>query len=101
MTRQLDAKAEGKERKRRNTLVKALEYGIVDALEGEGVELLGLSLKYDAYNCLLTVRADRGGVRSVCFIGSDSVVNAFLKLYSDASRDALKWKVDQYHGSGH
>lgn len=100
MTRQADLKQEVRDTKRRDELIKALDYGIVGALESKGVELLGLSLKYDAFNCLLTVRADLGGVRSVCFIGSDSIINAFLKLASEASRDELTWKVDRYHTSG-
>lgn len=95
-----DIDREVREGKRRDELVKALDFGIVGALESKGVELLGMSLKYDAFNCLLTVRADLGGVRSVCFIGSDSIINAFLKLQSEASRDELKWKADQYHTSG-
>lgn len=100
MSRQLDLQHEVRETKRRDELVKALDFGIVGALENQGVELLGLSLKHDAFNCLLTVRADVGGVRSVCFIGSDCIINAFLKLQADASRGALKWKEDLYYVSG-
>lgn len=99
MSRQADLAMELRETKRRDALVKALDYGIVGALESQGVELLGLSLKYDAFNCLLTVRADVGGIRSVCFIGSDSIMNCFLKLESEAARHTLKWKEDRYHSS--
>lgn len=100
MTRHLDAEAEENDAKKRDALVKALAYGIHDALEYYGADLRGISIKYDEYNILLTVRAERGGIRAVCFVGSDSMTNALLKLYSDASNDALFWKPDQYHGSG-
>jgi hypothetical protein len=99
MSRQLDAESEDRYRKRIEALVRALEGGIPEALSDHGAELLGLSLKYDAHNCLLTVRADRAGLHSVCFIGSDSIINCFLKLQSEASRDSLRWKADQYHRS--
>lgn len=100
MSRQLDLKKELRESKRRDALVRALDFGIVGALQAQGIELLGLSLKYDAFNCLLTIRADCSGCRSVSFVGSDSIINCFLKAESDALRGALKWKEDSFHKSG-
>lgn len=97
MTRQLEVEQEKVAIAKRNHLVKALEFGIVGALESQGIELLGFAAKYDAFNCLLTVKAYVGGVRSVCFIGSDSIINCFLKLESEASRNELKWRPDKYN----
>lgn len=99
MSRQLDIKTEQRESLKRDELVKALEYGIVGGLQAQGIELLGFSLKYDAFNCLLTIRADVGGARSVCFIGSDSIINCFLKAQREANSHGLVWKPDQYHNS--
>lgn len=96
MTRQLDVAAEVRESKRREALIRALEYGIVGALEHQGIELRGLSIKYSAFDCLMTVRADVNGVPSVSFIGSDSMMNCFLKLESGALRMALHWREDAY-----
>lgn len=96
MSRQLDLEQEVRESKRRDALIKALDYGIVGALQTKGIELLGLSLKYDAFNCLLTIRAEKAGARCVAFVGSDSIINCFLKAESDASRGALKWKEDSF-----
>lgn len=101
MTRQADAAAEEADAKKREKLIEALSFGIHDALEYYGAELRGLSIKYDEFNILVTVRAERGGIPAVCFVGSDSMVNALVKLYSEASRDALVWKPDRYQGSGH
>lgn len=96
MSRQLDVESEVRESARRDALVKALDFGIVGALQSQGIELLGLSLKYDAFNCLLTIRADKDGARSVAFVGSDSIINCFLKAESDASRGSLRWKADSF-----
>lgn len=99
MSRLADVQAEDSEAKKRDKLVKALSFGIHDALEYYGAELRGISIKYDEFNILVTVRAERGGVRAVCFVGSDSIINALLKLYSEASRDSLVWKADAYYHS--
>lgn len=96
MSRQLDLEAEVRESARRDALVKALDFGIVGALSSQGIELLGLSIKYDAFNCLLTIRAAAAGEKKVAFVGSDSIINCFLKAESDASRNALKWKADSF-----
>lgn len=97
MTRQLEVKAEQRETAKRDQLVKVLEYGMVGALQSQGIELLGFSFKYDAFNCLMTLRADIQGKRRVCHVGSDSIINCFLKCESDARRDALCWLPDRYH----
>lgn len=97
MSRQLDIEVEARETARRDALVKALEFGIVGSLESQGIELLGIAIKYDAFNCLMTVKAFLGGKKQVAFVGSDSIMNCFLKLYSAARNDALKWRVDKYH----
>lgn len=101
MSRQGDAAAEEADAKKREKLIEALSFGIHDALEYYGAELRGLSIKYDEFNVLVTVRAERGGIGAVSFVGSDTIPNALVKLYSEASRDALVWKPDRYQGSGH
>lgn len=97
MSRQTDIKAEERETARRSALVKALDFGIVGGLESQGIELLGFAIKYDAFNCLLTIKAVVGGTRSVAFVGSDSIINCFLKAASDARNNALNWRADKYH----
>lgn len=97
MSRQLDIKVEARETAKRDLLVKVLEFGLVGALEAQGIELLGFAFKYDAFNSLMTIKADIGGVRSVCFIGSDTLINCILKAHSEACRDTLTWRADKYH----
>lgn len=100
MTRQLEVEVEERETRRRDALVKALDYGLVGALSQHGVELLGLAAKWDAWDCLITLKAEVGGVRSVAFVGSDSLINALIKCARDASQDKLKWRQDKYHEGG-
>lgn len=97
MSRQLDLEHEVRESARRDQLVQALEYGIVGALESQGIQLLGIAIKYDAFNCLLTLKADIAGERQIAFVGSDSIMNCFLKTQSEARRHALAWRPDKYH----
>ena len=99
MSRQLEVKQEQQQTAKRDLLVKVLEYGFVGALEAQGIELEGFSFKYDAFNCLMVVKATLGGKRSVAFIGSDSVINCILKAYSEARRSGLRWREDKYHTS--
>lgn len=97
MTRQHDLKLEVRETAKRDALVKALEYGLAGALESQGVGLLGFSIKYDTFNCLMTIKAVVGDVRSVAFVGSDTMINCILKADSEARRHTLHWRLDQYH----
>jgi hypothetical protein len=96
MSRQVDVVREQRETARRDALVKALEFSLSGALELNGITLLGFAVKYDAYECLLTLKADIGGTRSVSFVGSDSVMNAILKATSAAENDRLRWREDIY-----
>lgn len=98
MSRQLELKREQRETAKRDALVRALEFGIVGALESQGIELLGVAMRYEPFSVLMTVKADVGGVRSVAFVGSDSMLNCILKADSMASNQALKWREDKYHG---
>lgn len=100
MSRQLDQEQEERTAKRSAALANALDYGIVGALDALGIELMGFSIKHDAWSCLLTIRADIGGKRHIAHVGSDSIANCFLRALSDARRDALKWEACKYHRSG-
>lgn len=100
MSRQLELEAEERTAKRNQAVVAALDYGLVGALESQGIELIGFAVKHDAYNCLVTVKADIAGVRSVCFVGSDTIANCILKAQAEARRGALRWRPDKYHPSG-
>lgn len=100
MSRQLEQTGEDREVRRRDALVFALDTGLTAGLAASGVELLGLSAKWDAWDCLVTLKAEVGGVRSVAFVGSDSLINALIKCSRDAGKGKLKWREDKYRANG-
>lgn len=97
MSRQLDIEREVRETAKRDALVRALEFGLVGALETQGIQLLGIAFRYDAFNCLMTVKGYVQDTRSVAFVGSDSFINCILKADSEARRGTLRWRPDRYH----
>ena len=99
MSRQLDQKGEEREAERRKALVRALEFGLVDALNDHSILLLGFSFKYDLFNCLMTIKAVVENVTSVAFIGSDTVINCIVKADREAHQGRLYWRPDKYHQS--
>ncbi len=101
MSRQLESKGEQREKARQDALVRALEFSLVDELRTQGIELCGFAIKYQPFQCLLTLKADVSGVRSVSFVASDSMMNSIVKASSMAYHESLKWQKDKYHGSGH
>ena len=100
MSRQLDQKRELRETTRRDALIRALEFGLVGALASFGIEMLGFSIKYESFDCLLTLKAEIKGVRSVAFVSSDTIMNVLLKTDSMAANHSLRWRPDRYHSSG-
>lgn len=65
-------------------------------LDVQGIQLQGFAVKWDAYDCLLTLKVDIGGVRNVGFIGGGSVVDCIIKAVSAARADRVRWRVDKY-----
>lgn len=101
MSRQLELVQEERETKRRDALVKALEYELAGALETQGTTLLGFAVKYDAYECLLTLKAVAGGEKQVSFVGAGSPIDCILKAVQAAKADRLRWREDHYAPSEH
>lgn len=99
MSRQLDAKIEQRETVRRDELVKGLEFGIVGALEAQGMQLLGLSITYDLFSCRCVVKAEAENRRLVAFVSSDTLMNVLLQVFRMANNYALKWGTDKYYSS--
>lgn len=97
MSRQLDLKQEVRESARQDALIRAVEYGIVGALEHQGIVLKGFSIKYQSHDCLMTIKGQRGDKHSVAFLSADTIMNVLLQAYSAASNQALRWRPDQYH----
>jgi len=96
MSRQAEQKREQRETKRRDRLVRALSFNLVDTLQAQGMNLLGLSITYDEAYCSLVLKAECEGKRFVSFLASDGIVNVLILADSMATRNALKWGKDKY-----
>ncbi len=99
MSRQLDVKRELRETAKRDQLVLALEFGIVGAIEAQGMELLGLALTYNAFECKCVVKAIAEERRVVAFVSSDTLMNVLLQVFRLANNQALRWGADKYYTS--
>lgn len=97
MSRQLEQAGEERERSRRLSVVRALEYGLVAALENQAAELKGFSVRYEEHSCLLTLRADINGRRHVAFVYADSMMNCIIRADREAASNRLGWQQDKYH----
>lgn len=100
MPKQLDVLTEKNSTRRQEAIVRALDFGLVGALESQGIELLGFSVSHDAYSCRIVLRADIGGRRSVAFVYAGNIINCVLRAQADAQNDNLRWGKDKYKGSG-
>jgi hypothetical protein len=96
MTRQLDQQNEQKVRSQNDRLAMVLDYGLTGALEGQGVEFCGLSLKGDSYSVLMTLRVVISGAAKVTHVGAPTIGACFLRAYDEARSDGLQWHADKY-----
>lgn len=96
MTRQLELLQEQRQAKKHKMLIRSLEFGLEGAIGHSGGVLTGFSVKLSEWECLMTVRAIRGDVPHVAFVGSDNLINCLLKVERDAATDKLVWREDKY-----
>jgi hypothetical protein len=99
MSRQLEQARELRETKRRDALVRALEFALDGALQAQGIQLLGFAAKWDAWECLITLKSEVDGTRYVAFVGAGNIIDAILKATDAAQYDRLRWKEDKYKRS--
>lgn len=99
MSRQLDVQQEIRESTRRDTLIKAIEFGIVGALESQGMTFRGFSIKYRDFDCFMVVKAKVDDRWMIAYVASDSIMNCLLKSYQEARSETLSWSKDKYQPS--
>lgn len=97
MTRTAEIKIEERETRRNVQFIKAIDFALVGTLQTQGVELSGFTVKLDAWECLVTLRATQGNGSTVCHIGADNFISAILKALHMAQNDRLKWKPCKYN----
>lgn len=91
-----DKKVQERTARRDAAVIRALDFELVGALEGQGTTLCGLALRFDDFDCLMTLKARMGSSQKVCFVGSDSIINCILKATREAHDDLLRWQKDKY-----
>ena len=99
MSRQLEQEGEERERARQQRLIRAIEYGLVTTLHNQAADLQGFSIRYEEFNCLLTLRADINGRRHVAFIAADTMMNCIIRADREAANNRLKWQQDKYYNN--
>jgi len=96
MTRHLDADREDKQARQDAAVVAAVNFGIVNAVQLNGRELLGFSVRLEEWETLITLRAAEGGERLVAFVGAETLPGALLKVVREGKRDKLVWRADEW-----
>lgn len=96
MTRQLEAVREDRQARRDRALIRALEYGLVDAVQHTGAVLSGFSVKIQPGDCLLMLKAVLAGRKQIAFVGAESLTEVLLKACRQGGRDKLQWRDDKF-----
>ena len=96
MSRQLEQVSEDRDRARMVRVMAACDGALMAAVEHSGGVLLGMSVKFEPYEALITLRAEFPGGRMVAFVGGDSLASCLLKVVREGRRDGLKWRPDRY-----
>lgn len=87
---------EARKEKKLIAIGRVCEGGLIGAVKHAGGELIGLSVKLNQYDCLLTLRAVLPAGRMVAFIGADTLATALLKAAREARSDDLNWREDRF-----
>ncbi len=98
MSRQLEQHKEDAARRRHEAIVRAIEFEMDSAISSSGHTLLGFSAKLSSGDCLITIRAVRGGSRQICFVGGSDLGSAIIKCVREGRVDKLNWREDRYGG---
>lgn len=96
MSRQSDVKAEERETARRLEVIRALDFGLAGAIEFHGGELRGFSMKYNDFDCMLTLKASFEGKWFVSFVSSETMIGCILSTQRKAAHNAIEWTADKY-----
>lgn len=76
-------------------------YGGLEAGVGRaGGMLTGISVKFGADGCLLTIKAEFPAGAMVGFVGGDDLPGVLRKGAGDAARDAVTWREDKWKKNG-
>ena len=83
------------EREREDALL-SIYGGLVDSVTQEGGELVGLSMKLEFGECLLTLRARFPAGYMIAFVGAEDIPGCLVKATRDSGKGRLAWRLDKY-----
>ena len=90
---------EERHRKERETALLAMYGGLSDAITYSGGDLHGLSMKMNAVECLMTLRADFPAGAMVAFVGGEDMASCLTKAVREATGERLAWRTDYFRGN--
>lgn len=93
---EVEADLEAKRQKLDRSLGRVCDGGLIAAVEQEGHDLLGLSIKTSGFDVLVTLRGSNGDGVEIAFVASDSIGAALRKAYTLASRGELHWRPSKF-----
>ena len=96
MSRQLEQKIELRRKRLDKQTLSAVNGGLEDAIGRAGGVLVGLSVKLDEYECLVTLRAVFPAGSQVAFVGGEDLGSALRKAVREGKADALGWREDKW-----
>lgn len=96
MTRQLDQIIEVRSAKNKRQALLALYGGLEAAVARSGGDLVGLGVRFNGADVLMTIKAEFPAGRQVAFVGGESLDAVFRKGMYAGERDELQWREDRY-----
>lgn len=96
MSRQLEQAWEEKGRRRREELVKTVEYGLKQAVEHSGAIFTGFAYKDRGTDHLIILKGVLAGRAQVAFVASEDLGQALCKAARLGRSDQLRWRADKY-----
>lgn len=96
MANKLEEKRQQHQEQIGREVLAAVEFELVGACAHAGAELTGLTVKFNEGDCLMVLKGILAGRPQVSFVGAPDLANCFRKAVSEAYRDNLKWREDEY-----
>lgn len=84
----------------REATLLAVYGGLEDGVSRAGGELVGLSVKFNGFDCLLTLKAAFPAGMMVGFVGGSDLARVLQKGAAEAARDTVKWREDKWRDNG-
>lgn len=96
----LDIELDRRSKLEREASLLAVYGGLERGVEKAGGQLVGLSVKFNGFDCLLTLKAEFPAGMMVGFVGGEDLAQVLRKGASEAVRDNVKWRADKWRENG-